>query len=85
MLNQPDAGRVDEIESPVATVNGRAVADVVPHQRDTGRRAFVPTADAVAALTSTPLSRSDARRWLADIRQDDDTPRDPWARQSTGA
>ncbi|WP_022925348.1 type II toxin-antitoxin system Phd/YefM family antitoxin [Serinicoccus marinus] len=77
--------RVAAGESFVVTVNGRAVADVVPHQRDTGRRAFVPAADALDALAYTPLSRDDARRWLADIRQDDDTPRDPWARQSTGA
>ncbi len=43
--------RVAGGESFVVTVNGRAVADVVPHRRDTGRRRFVP----LRALLDTSL------------------------------
>lgn len=80
--------RVAEGESFVVTVNGRPVADVVPHQRDTGRRRFVPVADAMAALTATPLSQQEAERWWHDIREGGDelsgpdVPEDPWKRQA---
>lgn len=80
--------RVADGESFVVTVNGRAVADVMPHQRDTGRRRFVPVTDAIAALTATPLSEQDAQRWWHDIREGGDelsgpdTPEDPWARNT---
>lgn len=79
--------RVADGESFVVTVNGRAIADVVPHQRDTGRRRFVPVADALTALTTTPLSAEDAQRWWDDIREGGDElfgpeiPQDPWERQ----
>ncbi|MGH3562228.1 MAG: type II toxin-antitoxin system prevent-host-death family antitoxin [Mycobacterium sp.] len=78
--------RVAAGESFVVTVNGRPVADVVPH-RETSRRRFVPVADAIAALTASPLSAEDAQRWWHDIREGGDelfgpdTPEDPWARQ----
>ena len=74
--------RVAEGESFVVTVNGRPVADVVPHQRDTGRRRFVPAAAAIAALTTTPMSNQDAEQWWSDIRDDADDPEDPWERQA---
>jgi prevent-host-death family protein len=79
--------RVADGESFVVTVNGRPVADVVPHQRDTGRRRFVPVAPALAALTGTPLSEQETERWWHDIREGGDelsgpdTPEDPWARR----
>lgn len=79
--------RVAAGESFVVTVNGRAVADVVPHQNETGRRRFVPVADAIAALTATPLSEQEARQWWYDVREGGDemsgpdTPEDPWARR----
>lgn len=75
--------RVGAGESFVVTVNGRPVADVVPHQRDTGRRRFVPVAEAIAALTATPV---DAEQWWHDIREGGDelsgpdAPSDPWER-----
>ena len=80
--------RVAEGESFVVTVNGRPVADVVPHQRDTGRRRFVAVADAIAALTATSLSEQEAQRWWHDIREGGDelsgpdVPEDPWKRQA---
>lgn len=74
--------RVAEGESFVVTVNGRPVADVLPHRRDAGRRRFVPTAAAIAALTTPRLSERDAERWWRDIREDADEPADPWRRQA---
>lgn len=74
--------RVAAGESFVVTVNGRPVADVVPHRRDTGRRRFVPAADAAAALATTSLSADEAQRWWRDLREDDDEPQDPWAREA---
>lgn len=44
--------RVAEGESFVVTVNGRAVADVVPHQRGTGRRRFVPVSELAQAFAA---------------------------------
>lgn len=79
--------RVAAGESFVVTVNGRPVADVVPHQRDTGRRRFVPVTDAITALTETPLSEQESQRWWHDIREGgdelsgSDAPEDPWDRQ----
>lgn len=74
--------RVAEGESFVVTVNGRPVADVLPHQRDAGRSRFVPAAAAIAALTATPLSEQDADQWWHDIRDAPDNPVDPWERQA---
>lgn len=61
---------------------GRPVADVVPHRRDTGRRRFVSTADAISALTATPMSEQDAEQWWHDIREGADDPEDPWERRA---
>jgi len=82
--------RVAAGESFIVTVNGRPVADVVPHQRDTGRRRFVPVAEAITALTATPLSEQQAEQWWRDIREGGDelsgpdTPEDPWDRRTRG-
>lgn len=74
--------RVAAGESFVVTVNGRPVADVIPHRQTGRRRRFVPAADAIAALTASPLSADDAQRWWHDIRAGGpDVPEDPWARQ----
>jgi prevent-host-death family protein len=71
--------RVAEGESFVVTVNGRPVADVIPHRHGAGRRRFVPAAEAIAALNAAPLSGGDVRRWWHDIRDGGvDTPQDPW-------
>ena len=73
--------RVAEGESFVVTVNGRPVADVVPHQRDTGRRRFVPVAE-VAEAFATELVR-DPKAWQTDLADADeifglDEPTDPF-------
>ena len=77
--------RVAQGESFVVTVNGRPVADVVPHQRDSGRRRFVPVADLAAAFAATPAP--DPTTWRADLVAadevfGDDKPTDPFDRQS---
>ncbi|MGH3436960.1 MAG: type II toxin-antitoxin system Phd/YefM family antitoxin [Sciscionella sp.] len=80
--------RVADGESFTVTVNGRPVADVVPHQRDTGRRRFVPAAELGAVFDASPLSKEEAARWWHDIREggDDvfgpDIPEDPWEREA---
>ena len=51
--------RVAEGESFVVTVNGRPVADVVPHRRDTGRHRFVPVAEVAEAFAPSRC----ATRW----------------------
>ncbi|OLT49246.1 hypothetical protein BJF85_10395 [Saccharomonospora sp. CUA-673] len=70
--------RVAEGEAFTVTVNGRPVADVVPHQRDTKRR-FIPV-DEIAQL----LGREDLDRaaWIADVESAPfaDEVEDPWAR-----
>lgn len=62
--------RVAAGESFVVTVNGRPVADVVPHRRDAGRRTFVPVAEVAAALAAVPSV--DRASWLADLAAADD-------------
>lgn len=57
--------RVADGESFVVTVNGRPVADVVPHQRDTGRRRFVPVAEVGRAFAAVPVP--DPAAWRADL------------------
>jgi len=61
----------------------RRVADVVPHQRDTGRCRFVP-ADEFAAMTETsPLGEEGAQQWLRDVREGSgEEPEGPWTRQA---
>jgi prevent-host-death family protein len=46
--------RVVSGESFVVTVNGRPVADLVPHQRESPRRRFVPVAEFSEALAALP-------------------------------
>lgn len=71
--------RVSQGESFVVTVNGVPVADVVPHQRESGRRRFVPAAELDVLLAATPPIDADA--WDRDMdRLGDDrltSPDDP--------
>ncbi len=73
--------RVAEGESFVVTVNGRPVADVVPHQRDSGRHRFVPVGDLAEALAATRAPNP--TQWLTDLSAADgvfgsDKPTDPF-------
>ncbi len=73
--------RVAEGESFVVTVNGRPVADVVPHRRDTGKRRFIPVAELAAAFATVPAP--DPTAWRADLVAADeilgpDEPVDPF-------
>ncbi len=75
--------RVANGESFVVTVNGRPVADVVPHQRDTGRRRFVPVAEVAEAFAAEPAV--DPTTWRRDLAAADETfgpdePNDPFDR-----
>lgn len=77
--------RVAQGESFVVTVNGRAVADVIPHRPSTDRRRFVPVADVAEAFAATPVS--DPAGWSADLTAADeifgaDGPTDPFALES---
>lgn len=75
--------RVSGGESFTVTVNGRPVADVVPHRRDHGRRRFVQAADVAAMAETSPLSKHQADAWLHDIRDGrEEEPEDPWTRQA---
>ncbi len=75
--------RVAAGESFTVTVNGRPVADVVPHQRDTGRRRFVPAAEVAAMAETSPLTARQAEGWLRDVREGrDEEPPDPWTRHA---
>lgn len=76
--------RVAAGESFVVTVNGRPVADVVPHQRGTGRRRFVPVAELAEVFAAEPVP--DPAAWRADIAAADeifgpDEPTDPFDRE----
>ncbi|MEO6887118.1 MAG: type II toxin-antitoxin system prevent-host-death family antitoxin [Jatrophihabitantaceae bacterium] len=62
--------RVAEGESFVVTVNGRAVADVVPHRTGTGRRRFVPVSELVEAFAAGPAP--DVAAWRADLAAADE-------------
>lgn len=73
-ITGPAAAAQADDESFVVTVNGRPVADVVPYQRDTGRRQFVPAAEASAALVQTPRPKHEAQHWWHDTRDDADQP-----------
>ncbi|MGI8416963.1 MAG: type II toxin-antitoxin system Phd/YefM family antitoxin [Nakamurella sp.] len=77
--------RVADGESFVVTVNGRAVADVVPHRRGTGRRQFVPVAEVAEALAAD--LELDPAAWRADLAAADeifgpDEPTDPFGPQT---
>ena len=75
--------RVADGESFTVTVHGRAVADLVPHQRQTHRRRrLVPAAEFDAAVAQLPLINLE--QWTRDIEQadeifGDDQRTDPWA------
>ncbi len=62
--------RVAQGESFVVTVNGRAVADVVPHRPGTGRRRFVPVAELAETFVADPAA--DPAGWRADLAAADD-------------
>ncbi len=73
--------RVAEGESFVVTVNGRPIADVVPHRQDTGRRRFVPVVELTEAFAAYPVP--DPTAWKADLAAADrifgpDEPTDPF-------
>jgi prevent-host-death family protein len=73
--------RVAEGESFVVTVNGRAVADVVPHRQGTGRRRFVPVSELIDAFAADSVP--DAASWRADLASAEalfgpDVPTDPF-------
>lgn len=77
--------RVAAGESFMVTVNGRPVADVVPHRRGTGRRRFVPVAELAEAFAATPVG--DPVAWRDDMAAADevfapDEPADPFERES---
>lgn len=77
--------RVADGESFVVTVNGRPVADVVPHRRDTGRRRFVPVAELAEVFAAGPVV--DPEAWRHDLTAADevfgpDEPTDPFERVS---
>lgn len=73
--------RVAQGESFVVTVNGRPVADVVPHRRNPGKRRFVPVNELAAAFAASPAP--DPTAWRADLSAADeifgpDEPADPF-------
>lgn len=78
--------RVAQGESFVVTVNGRPVADVVPHQPGSTRSRFVPVAELADVFADTPIS--DPRGWQDDIAAGDDALgpdelMDPFAQEGT--
>jgi prevent-host-death family protein len=79
--------RVAKGESFVVTVNGRPVADLVPHQRDSAQRRFVPAETMARAMAELPAV--DARAWARDVAEADglfgsDAIEDPWRRSGRG-
>ncbi len=76
--------RVAMGESFVVTVNGRPVADVVPHRREPVRRRFVPVHELAQAFAFEQAH--DPAAWRNDLDQGDeifgpDTPSDPFERE----
>lgn len=63
--------RVAEGESFVVTVNGRPVADVVPHRQDTGRRRFVAVAELAEAFAAE--AAGDPGAWRHDLAAAEET------------
>lgn len=77
--------RVAAGESFVVTVNGRPVADLMPHQRDGPRRRFIPAAELAEAMPALPALNLVA--WAQDVDTADhvfgeDAVEDPFARRS---
>lgn len=73
--------RVARGESFVVTVNGRPVADLVPHQRESSRRRFVPVQAMAQAMADLPAI--DTRAWASETETADelfghDAVEDPW-------
>lgn len=69
----------------MVTADGRPVPDVVPHQRDTGRRRFVPVDEIAEAYAAEPVP--DPTAWRADLAAadaifDSDEPTDPFDRKT---
>ena len=78
--------RVAAGESFIVTINGRPVADVVPHRRESSRRRFLPVADLIEAF-SDPAPPNPAT-WRADLAAANDSfgpddMRDPCDRDGT--
>ncbi|MEN3265330.1 type II toxin-antitoxin system prevent-host-death family antitoxin [Pseudonocardia sp.] len=76
--------RVAEGESFTVTVHGRAVADLVPHQRTSPRRRLIPAA-ALDEILAASGPAPDSGRWARDMADadelfGDDRPSDPWDR-----
>ena len=76
--------RVAEGVSFTVTVHGRAVADLVPHQRGRPRRSLVPAAE-FDELIAAAGPGSDVAQWTRDMAGSDelfgdDDPVDPWER-----
>ncbi|MGL5851388.1 MAG: type II toxin-antitoxin system Phd/YefM family antitoxin [Phycicoccus sp.] len=77
--------RVAQGESFVVTVNGRPVADVVPHRGQARRRRFVPVVELAEAFDSEQAP--DAAAWRAELAAADeafgpDEPVDPFERRT---
>lgn len=62
--------RVAAGESFVVTVNGRAIADVVPHRQGMNRRRFVPVSELAEAFAADPAP--DPAAWRADLAAADE-------------
>lgn len=62
--------RVADGESFVVTVNGRPVADVMPHRRGQGKRQFVPVIELTAAFADAPTL--DPAAWRTELAVADD-------------
>lgn len=80
--------RVANGESFVVTVNGRPVADLVPHQRASSRRRFVPVEEMARAVAELPAV--DSQAWARDLAEADelfgpDDLEDPWRRSGRRA
>lgn len=74
--------RVAEGDSFTITVHGRAVADLVPHQRGRRRRRLVPASE-FDGLLEAAGEAPDAAAWAEDVAGaaaifGEDVPADPW-------
>jgi prevent-host-death family protein len=75
--------RVSDGESFTVTVHGRAVADLVPHQRERVRRRQLIPAEVLDQLIDAEGADPDPVAWARDIAEadelfGDDRPLDPW-------
>ncbi|MHA6627125.1 type II toxin-antitoxin system Phd/YefM family antitoxin [Pseudonocardia sichuanensis] len=81
--------RVAEGESFTVTVHGRAVADLVPHQRDAASRQRLVPAAVVDQLLAGDVPGPDPEAWERDMADaaemfgdEDRQPADPWEPRS---